>query len=83
MNDYIAHNELNAQKAAQEDYRWIKKFGGLKSLLNQGQKTIENLEDTFRNSLQPLHNDSVKSLKIKNAKDLTVSLSKLCAILDN
>lgn len=63
-------------KAAQEDYRWIE------SLLDQGQKTINQLENKLKDSLQSLHFDSVNSLNLRNSKDLALSLSKLCILLD-
>ena len=72
---FFSNDEISL-KAAREDFRWIE------CLLNQGQKTINQLEDSLKNRLQQLHETAFQSLNQKNSKDLESALEKLCTFLD-
>jgi hypothetical protein len=74
--DYTSNDEEGSLKAAQEDYRWIE------SLLNQGQKTLNQLEHGLKNKLQINHDNAFKFLNLKNARDLELSLANLCNFLE-
>ncbi len=74
--NYTLNTDEISLKSAREDYRWIE------SLLNQGQLTINQLENSMKTKLQYLHDNAFKFLSLKSPQDLESSLENLCSILD-